>query len=38
MAVSMTPVAVSRVKEIMAAQKLDDAFLRMGVRGAGARA
>ena len=35
MAVSMTPVAVSRVKELMASQKLDDAFLRMGVRGGG---
>jgi iron-sulfur cluster assembly protein len=35
MAVSMTPVAVSRVKELMTAQKLDDAFLRMGVRGGG---
>jgi iron-sulfur cluster assembly protein len=35
MAVSMTPVAVSRVKELMTAQKLADAFLRMGVRGGG---
>jgi iron-sulfur cluster assembly protein len=35
MAVSMTPVAVSRVKELMTAQKLDNAFLRMGVRGGG---
>ncbi len=35
MAVSMTPVAVSRVKELMTTQKLDDAFLRMGVRGGG---
>lgn len=35
MAVSMTPVAVNRVKELMTAQKLDDAFLRMGVRGGG---
>ena len=35
MAVSMTPVAVSRVKELMTAQKLDQAFLRMGVRGGG---
>ena len=35
MAVSMTPVAASRVKELMAAQKLDHAFLRMGVRGGG---
>lgn len=35
MAVSMTPVAVSRVKELMTAQKLENAFLRMGVRGGG---
>jgi iron-sulfur cluster assembly protein len=35
MAVSMTPVAVNRVKELMTAQKLDSAFLRMGVRGGG---
>ena len=35
MAVSMTPVAVNRVKELMTSQKLDDAFLRMGVRGGG---
>jgi iron-sulfur cluster assembly protein len=35
MAVSMTPVAATRVKELMTAQKLDDAFLRMGVRGGG---
>jgi iron-sulfur cluster assembly protein len=35
MAVSMTPVAINRVKELMTAQKLDDAFLRMGVRGGG---
>ena len=35
MAVSMTPVAVGRVKELMTAQKLDSAFLRMGVRGGG---
>jgi iron-sulfur cluster assembly protein len=35
MAVSMTPVAVSRVKELMTAQHLDQAFLRMGVRGGG---
>jgi iron-sulfur cluster assembly protein len=35
MAVSMTPVAVSRVKELMTAQSLDHAFLRMGVRGGG---
>jgi len=35
MAVSMTPVAVNRVRELMTAQKLDNAFLRMGVRGGG---
>jgi iron-sulfur cluster assembly protein len=35
MAVSMTPVAVNRVKDLMTAQKLDNAFLRMGVRGGG---
>ena len=35
MAVSMTPVAVSRVKELMTTQKLENAFLRMGVRGGG---
>jgi iron-sulfur cluster assembly protein len=35
MAVSMTPVAVNRVKELMTTQKLDNAFLRMGVRGGG---
>ena len=35
MAVSMTPVAVNRVKELMTAQNLDHAFLRMGVRGGG---
>ena len=35
MAVAITPVAVSRVKELMTTQKLDNAFLRMGVRGGG---
>ena len=35
MAVSMTPVAANRVKELMVAQKVDNAFLRMGVRGGG---
>jgi iron-sulfur cluster assembly protein len=35
MAVSMTPVAVNRIKELMRAQSLDHAFLRMGVRGGG---
>ena len=35
MAVSMTPVAVNRVRELMTSQNLDHAFLRMGVRGGG---
>ena len=35
MAVAMTPVAADRVKELMTTQKLDSAFLRMGVRGGG---
>ena len=35
MAVSMTPVAANRVKELMTTQKVDNAFLRMGVRGGG---
>jgi iron-sulfur cluster assembly protein len=35
MAVSMTPGAVSRVKELMARENLENAFLRMGVRGGG---
>ena len=35
MAVSMTPVAANRVKELMVTQKVDNAFLRMGVRGGG---
>jgi len=35
MAVSLTPVAINRVKELMTSQKLDNAFLRMGVRGGG---
>lgn len=35
MAVSLTPVAVNRVKELMTTQKVDQAFLRMGVRGGG---
>jgi Fe-S cluster assembly iron-binding protein IscA len=38
MAVSMTPVAANRVKELMATQKVDNAFLRMGCGAAGARA
>ena len=35
MAVSMTPVAVSRVKELMTPRSSINAFLRMGVRGGG---
>jgi iron-sulfur cluster assembly protein len=35
MAVSMTPAAAGRVKALMTDQKLDHAFLRMGVRGGG---
>ena len=35
MAVSMTPVATNRVKELMTTQKVENAFLRMGVRGGG---
>jgi iron-sulfur cluster assembly protein len=35
MAVSMTPAAAGRVKALMMDQKLDAAFLRMGVRGGG---
>ena len=35
MAVSMTPVAANRFKELMATQKVENAFLRMGVRGGG---
>ena len=35
MAVSMTPTAVSRVRELMTTQKLENTFLRMGVRGGG---
>ena len=35
MAVSMTPAAAGRVKALMTDQKLDAAFLRMGVRGGG---
>jgi iron-sulfur cluster assembly protein len=35
MAVSMTPVAANRVKELMTTQKVENAFLRMGVRGGG---
>ena len=35
MAVQLTPVAVTRVKELIQSQHLDHAFLRMGVKGGG---
>ena len=35
MAVSLSPAAVKRVKELMTAQNLESAFLRMGVKGGG---
>jgi iron-sulfur cluster assembly protein len=35
MAVSLSPVAVKRVKELMGSQNLEGAFLRMGVKGGG---
>jgi iron-sulfur cluster assembly protein len=35
MPVSLTPTAVQRVKELMASQNLQSAFLRMGVKGGG---
>ncbi len=35
MAVSLTPAALKRVKELIETQKLDNAFLRMGVKGGG---
>jgi iron-sulfur cluster assembly protein len=35
MAVSMTPTAVSRVKGLIEAQKLENVYLRMGVKGGG---
>ena len=35
MAVQLTPVAVTRVKELIQSQNLDHAFLRMGVKGGG---
>lgn len=35
MAVSMTPAAIKRVKELMEGQGLQNAFLRMGVKGGG---
>jgi iron-sulfur cluster assembly protein len=35
MAVEVSPVAVKRVKELMESQHLENAFLRMGVKGGG---
>ena len=35
MAVSVSPVALKRVKELMESQNLQHAFLRMGVKGGG---
>ena len=35
MAVNLSPSAAKRVKELMESQKLDNAFLRMGVKGGG---
>ncbi|HEV8309501.1 MAG TPA: iron-sulfur cluster assembly accessory protein [Methylomirabilota bacterium] len=35
MAVSLSPVALKRVKELMESQGLQSAFLRMGVKGGG---
>jgi len=35
MAVNVSPTAVKRVKELMVSQHLDNAFLRMGVKGGG---
>ncbi|HZP90250.1 MAG TPA: iron-sulfur cluster assembly accessory protein [Actinomycetota bacterium] len=35
MAVSVTPAAVQRIKDLMAREKLEGAFLRMGVKGGG---
>ena len=35
MAVSLTPAALKRVKELMETQKLENGFLRMGVKGGG---
>ncbi len=35
MAVSMTPAAIKRVKELMESQGLQNAYLRMGVKGGG---
>jgi iron-sulfur cluster assembly protein len=35
MAVTLSPVALKRVKELLVSQNLDHAFLRMGVKGGG---
>ena len=35
MAVELSPVAIKRVKELMESQHLENAFLRMGVKGGG---
>ncbi len=35
MAVNLSPAAIKRVKELMESQKLQNAFLRMGVKGGG---
>jgi len=35
MAVQLTPVALNRVKDLMESQKVQHAFLRMGVKGGG---
>ncbi|MBI2466286.1 MAG: iron-sulfur cluster assembly accessory protein [Candidatus Rokubacteria bacterium] len=35
MAVSMTPAAIKRVRELMESQGLQNAYLRMGVKGGG---
>jgi iron-sulfur cluster assembly protein len=35
MAVTLSPAAVKRVKELLVTQNLDHAFLRMGVKGGG---
>jgi iron-sulfur cluster assembly protein len=35
MAVELSPAAVKRVKTLLESQKLDNAFLRMGVKGGG---
>jgi len=35
MAVNLSPAAIKRVKELMESQQLENAFLRMGVKGGG---